>query len=122
MGKKIALGSETNSKIYCSIVKPLSSEDDTLILGNELIEAKEKDFCVEKYGVNVDGIPIGTTLIGRLYPWDIRVLTVQEDAYYLGINRYPSLNDAALSVNTVSVDGWNFWELPDGRAVAEVYK
>ena len=122
MGKKIALGSENSNEVYCSIVRPLSSEDNTLILSNELREVKEKVFCTEKYGVNVDGIPIGTTLVGRLCPWDIRVLTVQEDAYYIGINRYPSLNDAALSVNTVDVDGWNFWELPDGRAVAEVYK
>lgn len=70
---------------------------------------------------NKDGIPFYLNLIGVTHgvPY---VLTVTQDAYYLGNRPYATLSAAAKSVSGVRRSGWTFWKLPDGRTAKEAFK
>jgi len=69
---------------------------------------------------NEDGIPYYTNLIGvtKGQPY---VLTVREDAYYLGNKPYRTLSAAAKAVCGHRKSGWVFWKLVDGRTVKEAF-
>lgn len=72
-------------------------------------------------GLNVDGLPLGISLIGTSQKSGISVMTVHADGYYLGLNRYDSLSAAAEEASGVRRSGWTFWKLPDGRTVKEAF-
>lgn len=71
--------------------------------------------------VNKDGIPFHLNLIGvtRGVPY---VLTVMQDAYYIGNRPYATLSAAAKAVSGVRRSGWIFWRLPDGRTAKKAFK
>lgn len=71
---------------------------------------------------NRDGIPVGISLIG-LTDFGPRILTVLEDGYYIGDQRFGSLSAAAEAASgIVRKSGWVFWKMPDGRKVKDVFK
>jgi hypothetical protein len=71
---------------------------------------------------NADNIPIGISLIG-LTQFGPRILTVLQDGYYIGGQRYSSLSAAAEAASgIVRKSGWVFWKMPDGRKVRDVFK
>ena len=71
---------------------------------------------------NRHGIPVGISLIG-LTKFGPRILTVAEDGYYIGPDRYSSLSAAAEAASgIVRKSGWVFWKLPDGRTLKQAFK
>lgn len=72
---------------------------------------------------NKDGIPIGTICFGgtEKSPF-IFYLTVEEDGYVVGGQKFASLSAAAETVSQVRRSGWAFWRLLDGRTLKEAFR
>lgn len=135
MGKKIALGSAfTDSTAIIS--DPISLEERVIVLQQQvedLIKAfhmingintknlRRRETQDITSNLNKDGIPIGISLMGASIKGGIRVLTVNNDGYYIGITKYDSLSAAAEAVSGVRRSGWTYWKIPDGRTIKEAY-
>lgn len=135
MGKKIALGSAfTDSTAIIS--DPISLEERVIVLQQQvedLIKAfhmingintknlRRRETQDITSNLNKDGIPIGISLMGASIKGGIRVLTVNNDGYYIGITKYDSLSAAAEAVSDVRRSGWTYWKIPDGRTIKEAY-
>jgi hypothetical protein len=76
---------------------------------------------IDTVNTNKDGIPIGISLMGASIKGGIRVLTVNNDGYYIGITKYESLSAAAEAVSGTRRSGWTYWKIPDGRTIKEAF-
>jgi hypothetical protein len=72
---------------------------------------------------NKDGIPIGTTCFGgtEKSPF-IYYLTVEEDGYVVGGQKFASLSAAAETVSQVRRSGLTFWRMLNGKTLKEVFR
>jgi len=114
-------------------VSPKTLEERMLILESKIDMLTEVVSILQEKGdvredaapefdpnVNADGVPHHTNLIGvtKGQPY---VLTVGEDAYYLGHTPYRTLSAAAKAVCGHRKSGWVFWKLVDGRTAKEAF-
>lgn len=117
------------------VIKPRSTEDRLTVLENMMTtlldlnsrvmngEKPEKSLnAYDGLPKNKDGIPIGISLLGQSKAGP-RILSVTEDGYHVGLDKYQSLSAAAEAVSgIVRKSGWIFWKLPNGKSLKEVYK
>jgi hypothetical protein len=137
MGKKIALGSAMLDSTAIISNNPISLEERVIILQQQvedLIKAfhiingvnvkdsrRREIHEIDTVNTNKDGIPIGISLMGASIKGGIRVLTVNNDGYYIGITKYESLSAAAEAVSGTRRSGWTYWKIPDGRTIKEAF-
>jgi len=137
MGKKIALGSAMLDSTAIISNNPISLEERVIILQQQvedLIKAfhiingvnvkdsrRREIHEIDTVNTNKDGIPIGISLMGVSIKGGIRVLTVNNDGYYIGITKYESLSAAAEAVSGTRRSGWTYWKIPDGRTIKEAF-
>jgi len=74
----------------------------------------------DQANLNSDGIPIGMNLLSSS-KGQVFVLTVTEDAYYIGNRPFKSLSAAAGTIRGSRVNGWEFWRLADGTTAKEAF-
>lgn len=132
MGKKIPLGSE-RKEARAVITTPATLEERVDLLQHTVSELVKtvKDFIEDgpsrrRIGaqleeINNDELPIGLCLIGISTRGGTSALTVRNDGYYVGQNRYDSLSAAAEAVSGVRRSGWTFWRMSDGRTIKETF-
>ena len=132
MGKKIALGDHTE-KVGTGIVsRPADIHEQVAVLKDQveimtrairfITESRMNDrSCQVAHNMNMDGIPIGISLVGISTGEDVHVLVVADDGYYTNQLRFDSLSAAAEAVDSDAKDGWTFWRLSDGRTVKEAF-
>lgn len=130
----VALGKAAPKSGVGLAVKPKTAEQKVEMLEaivSSLMDANAKlrgkrrsreSNAYEGQPTNRHGIPIGMSLLG-LTKWGARILTVAEDGYYIGLDRYNSLSAAAEATSgIIRKSGWVFWKLPDGRTAKQVFK
>jgi len=88
---------------------------------NRYVADKNRENLSAYSDLNRDGVPLDINLLG-ITKGEPFVLTVKEDAYYLGITPYPSLSAAAQAVSGCRRSGWMFWKLPDGRTARDAFR
>lgn len=133
--KNVSLGKAPDSGVGKTI-KPKNEHERLAFIENKLsmlteivarmqkavhLDEKREEEMSAYEDVNRDGLTIGSNFIGTTKGMTY-VLTVQNDAYYIGATPYASLSAAAEGVSGVRRSGWTFWKLPDGRTVKEVYR
>ena len=129
--KEVALGRAAKADAGVGIVaKPKTLEERVAILEAQIAllvktisgfnGERETRENITKPTANKDGIPFNTNLVGitKGQPY---VLTVREDAYYVGITPYKTLSAAAKGVCGHRKSGWVFWKLLDGRTAKEAF-
>lgn len=134
MTEFVALGKAAPKSGVGLAVKPKTAEQKVEMLEaivSSLMDANAKlrskrcsreSNAYEGQPTNRHGIPIGMSLLG-LTKWGARILTVAEDGYYIGLDRYNSLSAAAEATSgIVRKSGWVFWKLPDGRTAKQVFR
>lgn len=106
-------------------IEKLEAMVASLMEANAKLRGKRRSRELNAYEgqpTNRHGIPIGMSLLG-LTKWGARILTVAEDGYYIGQDRYNSLSAAAEAASgIIRKSGWVFWKLPDGRTAKQVFK
>jgi len=133
---KAALGRAHNSKSTAVITSPeqLSMIDRIKVLESRLDQAielihsglrelsKDRRENDNAYSSDRDGIiPVGTIFLGTSTKSGTLILTVCEDGYYIGPNKFGSLSAAAQAASGVRRSGWTFWKLADGRTAKEAF-
>ncbi len=130
----VALGRAVPKSGVGLAIKPKTAEQKVAMLEaivSSLMDANAKlrgkrhsreSNAYEGQPTNRDGIPVGMSLLG-LTKWGARILTVAEDGYYIGLDKYNSLSAAAEATSgIIRKSGWVFWKLPDGRTAKQVFK
>lgn len=141
MDKKIALGSAPAVSTIV-VEKPLTLEEKVEALQKHVeeltkvfnsinsIRVKDKrqqkaydlnSLLFQQNEANKDGIPIGISLMGHSSKNGVHVLTVNADAYYIGVTKYDSLSAAAEAASGIRRSGWTYWKVLDGRTVKEAF-
>lgn len=131
MGQKIELGKVYDVNIGI-ITKPktlserINSLEERIALltqafNSTLVEEVREQEDIHVEGTNKDGIPIDISLLSNSMRGGIHILSVKQDGYWVGIDRYDSLSAAAEGVSGVRRSGWVFWKVPNGKTVKEVY-
>jgi len=139
---KIALGSTKSGN--AKVVDDISLEEKVDLLWKriEQLEQMLNDFDVrgekdrrkntgfhqqlELFSPNIplnnDGIPIGTTLVGRTETGTQRMLYVGENAYSIGDYSFGSLSAAAEWASNVKRNGWKFWKTSENKSADEAFR
>jgi len=118
----VGVGMTTAPKTLEERMSILEAKIDALAEMVSLIQEKEgvREDVVYDPNLNADGIPYHTNLIG-ITQGQPYVITVREDAYYLGNTPFRTLSAAAKAVCGHRKSGWVFWKLVDGRTAKEAF-